>query len=170
MKKTEIFGAEYYAYLDDIIWYVKQNNGTSSDAEDLYQDALIVLLEKLSQDNFHLSASLKTYIFAICKNLWLKKLRRVKTIVNWEHINQSDFFEEISDDIEKEKSEKEKIDAFFLEITDHCKELIEELFLKSATLDEIQKKYNYASKHNLSNQKYKCMQQIKRYREKNIEK
>ena len=62
MKKTEIFGAEYYAYLDDIIWYVKQNNGTSSDAEDLYQDALIVLLEKLSQDNFHLSASLKTYI------------------------------------------------------------------------------------------------------------
>jgi hypothetical protein len=33
--------------------------------------------------------------------------------VNWEHINQSDFFEEISDDIEKEKSEKEKIDAFF---------------------------------------------------------
>ena len=45
MKKTEIFGAEYYAYLDDIIWYVKQNNGTSSDAEDLYQDALIVLLE-----------------------------------------------------------------------------------------------------------------------------
>ena len=81
-----------------------------------------------------------------------------------------DFFEEISDDIEKEKSEKEKIDAFFLEITDHCKELIEELFLKSATLDEIQKKYNYATKHNLSNQKYKCMQQIKRYREKNIEK
>ncbi|PZU91658.1 MAG: sigma-70 family RNA polymerase sigma factor [Chryseobacterium sp.] len=170
MRKIEIFGVEYYAYLDDIIWYVKQNNGTSSDAEDLYQDALIVLLEKLNQDDFQLSATLKTYIFAICKNLWLKKLRHIKGIVKLEDIKQNDFFEEISDDIEKEKSEKEKIDAFFLKITDHCKELIEELFLKSATLDEIQKKYNYATKHNLSNQKYKCMQQIKRYREKNADK
>ncbi|WP_374444317.1 RNA polymerase sigma factor [Epilithonimonas sp.] len=167
MKKTEIFGAEYYAYLDDIVWYVKQNSGTLSDAEDLYQDALMVLLEKLTQDDFQLSASLKTYIFAICKNLWLKKLRRVKVTVGLDEITQNDFFEEISEDIEKERSEKEKIDAFFLEITDHCKELIEELFLKSASLDEIQKKYNYATKHNLSNQKYKCMQQIKRYREKN---
>jgi DNA-directed RNA polymerase specialized sigma24 family protein len=79
MKKTEIFGAEYYAYLDDIIWYVKQNNGTSSDAEDLYQDALIVLLEKLSQDNFQLSASLKTTFCYMQKPL-AKKLRRVRPL------------------------------------------------------------------------------------------
>lgn len=165
IKKIEVFGAEYYAYLNDVIWYVKQNSGSSADAEDLYQDALIVLLEKLSQDDFILKASLKTYIFAICKNLWLKNIRYNKIKVNIDEAVFTEFFDEISLDIEKEKSQKEKLQTYLLEITDHCRELIEELYLKSIDLKEIQKKYNYTTKHNLNNQKYKCLQQIKKFSE-----
>ena len=39
------------------------------------------------------------------------------------------------------------------------------MFFKEKAVEEIQKEYGYASKHNLQNQKYKCVQQIKKMKE-----
>lgn len=55
--------------------FVLINNGNISDAEDLYQDTMIILSRKLEDDDFKLTAKLSTYIMAIAKNLWYKKLR-----------------------------------------------------------------------------------------------
>src|SRR6185436_11226786 len=55
--------------------YVKQNSGSRQDAEDIFQEAIIVLLNNIRHPGFQLTASLKTYLFSISKNLWLKKLR-----------------------------------------------------------------------------------------------
>jgi DNA-directed RNA polymerase specialized sigma24 family protein len=50
-------------------YFILNNNGRTDDAEDIFQDTMIVLLEKLRQDDFMLTASIKTYIMAIAKNL-----------------------------------------------------------------------------------------------------
>ncbi|MFM7765815.1 MAG: RNA polymerase sigma factor, partial [Sphingomonadales bacterium] len=58
--------------------YVIKNQGREEDAEDLLQDALIVLWQKVQQGNFVLSSKLSTYMMAICKNLWLKRLGKLQ--------------------------------------------------------------------------------------------
>src|SRR5450759_2040431 len=56
--------------------YVRNNNGTTDDAEDMLQEALIVLWEKVRSGNFHYDAKLSTFIVAVVKNLWLRRLAR----------------------------------------------------------------------------------------------
>ena len=55
------------------------NNGSEDDAEDIFQEALIILFKRLrEQKDFHLSSSFSTYIYSIARLIWLKKLRDPK--------------------------------------------------------------------------------------------
>ena len=59
-------------------WLITNNSGTKADAEDTFQDALVAFYEKTLQADFEITCSLKTYVYAIVRNLWLKKLRDQK--------------------------------------------------------------------------------------------
>ena len=54
------FGQLYKENFAMVNSFVTNNNGRSVDAEDIFQDTMMVLLEKLKQDNFQLTASIKT--------------------------------------------------------------------------------------------------------------
>src|SRR3982751_1624531 len=69
------FEVLYKFHFPSIAAYITQNFGSTDDAEDIFQEAIIVLLQKVRQSDFVLTSSLKTYLFAIAKNLWLKRLR-----------------------------------------------------------------------------------------------
>lgn len=71
-ENTYAFGEMYKNYFGMVNRFVINNNGTTNDAEDIFQDTMLILVEKLRKDNFVLTASLKTYTMAISKNLWFK--------------------------------------------------------------------------------------------------
>ena len=59
--------------------WICRNSGTHADAEDVFADALEAIYQRLKQDHdFELTARFSTFIFSICKNQWLKYLRRKK--------------------------------------------------------------------------------------------
>lgn len=130
------------------------------DAEDIFQDAMMLLVEKLRQDNFQLTASINrhlTYTYAICKNLWFKKLRNRNYELSIEQIQSIDFINDINDAIENKKTYLEKLKGYLIKITNHCNRLILDIFFKEKTIDQIQKDYGYSSRHNAQNQKHKCV-------------
>lgn len=51
--------------------------GQESDAEDMFQEALFVLLKKLQMPGFQLTSSLVTYLCSVTRNLWLYKSRNI---------------------------------------------------------------------------------------------
>ena len=53
---------------------VINNNGSAQEAKDIFQEAMIVLLEKARSGNFELSCQIKTYVYSVCRRIWLKKL------------------------------------------------------------------------------------------------
>lgn len=59
-----------------IAHYVKQNKGNEEDAQDIFQEAIIVLVGKVKKPDFILTATLSTYLFAISKNIWLNACHR----------------------------------------------------------------------------------------------
>ena len=59
-----------------VLHYVKQHNGQPEDAQDLLQEAIIVFYEKVMQEEFRLTASVTTYLMAICKNQWRQQLEK----------------------------------------------------------------------------------------------
>src|SRR5688572_1200580 len=71
----------YKSCFPAVDFYVRKNKGTAEDARDIFQEAVVILLNKIRLPGFELTASLKTYLYAISKNLWLKQLRGNKQII-----------------------------------------------------------------------------------------
>jgi DNA-directed RNA polymerase specialized sigma24 family protein len=102
LKSGESYAVKYLAkdYLPVIRYYISKNNGNEEDAKDIFQDALYIIIEKIHNNDFVLQGTLSTYLFAICKNLWLMALDRQKAAKNYElrrladHID-TDFSEEV---------------------------------------------------------------------------
>jgi RNA polymerase sigma factor (sigma-70 family) len=60
---------------------ILRNAGSDNDAEDIFQEALIVIFKKLrEEEEFQLTAAFNTYIYSISRLLWLKHLRNIKKI------------------------------------------------------------------------------------------
>ncbi|MEN8230221.1 MAG: sigma-70 family RNA polymerase sigma factor [Bacteroidota bacterium] len=57
------------------------NAGSESDAEDIFQEALIIIFKKLKEEqDIELNSAFSTYIYSISRLLWLKHLRNVRKI------------------------------------------------------------------------------------------
>lgn len=164
-ENNQAFGTLYKNYFGLVNRFITNNSGTNHDAEDIFQNTMIALVAKLRQDDFVLEASVKTYIMAIAKNLWFKKLRTASRETEFTDIYDSKFYEEITFAIEEEKSYWDKLQNYIHQITEHCKGLIHDMFFKNKPIEQIQKDYGYSTKHNAQNQKHKCVEQIRKVKE-----
>lgn len=137
--------------------YVIKNQGREEDAEDLLQDALIVLWQKVQQGNFVLSSKLSTYIMAICKNLWLKRLGKMQKMDGEDKILPhlhiaADNFSELSDFKHLQKA----LD----EIGDTCKQLLLLFYFDGNDMEQIAKKMQFANADTAKAKKYQCFKKL----------
>jgi RNA polymerase sigma factor (sigma-70 family) len=165
VENNSAFGELYKAHFGMVNRFIRNNKGRTDDAEDIFQDTMIVLLEKLRKDDFQLTASIKTYVMAIAKNLWLKRLRTSYREIEFTENLDNKFFEEINSAIEKERSYWERLRLLLPLITIHCQRIIDDIFFKEKQISQIQKEYGYTTKHNAQNQKHKCVEQLKKVKE-----
>ncbi len=75
---------------------ILNNAGSENDAEDIFQEALIIIFKKLKEDQkFALTSAFTTYIYSISRLLWLKHLRNIKKIeidpLNRDHEEKIEF-------------------------------------------------------------------------------
>lgn len=159
------FGELYKNHFRSIHYFVTKNSGSTSDAEDVFQDTMLVLIQKLRQDDFKLTASIKTYIMAIAKHLWLKKLLKSSLETEFTDLHDKKFYEEITLSIEQERTYWDKLQFYMTQITDHCSRLMHDMFFKNKPIEQIQKEHGYSTKHNAQNQKHKCVEQIRKVKE-----
>lgn len=164
-ENNKAFGELYKNYFGMVSRFIINNNGRVDDAEDIFQDTMLVLLGKLRQDHFVLTASLKTYVMAIAKNLWLKSLRKPYTKLEYLELDDHRFLEDINQSIEEERTYWEKLQNYLSKITSHCKGLIHAMFFEQKAIEQIQQEYGYSTKHNAQNQKHKCIEQIRKAKE-----
>lgn len=57
------------------------NAGSENDAEDIFQEALIIIFKKIRDEpDFQLDCAFSTYLYSIARLLWLKHLREIKKV------------------------------------------------------------------------------------------
>lgn len=147
----------YTAYYPSVEKYILMNSGTSQDAEDMFQDSVMVLLTYIGKDDFVLTCSIKTLLFAIAHRLWLKQLRyrsRKETLRDIE-VEQLDFITH-SEEVESSERKYDSIPQVLSRISIHCSGLLKQLFLTGKIPD------HYKNDHSMRNQKYKCLEQARK--------
>lgn len=169
LKKREAgaYDLLYKFYYPMVEKFVLRNSGCKEDAEDIFQETLIVLYKKLPTDDFELTSSLKTYIFSISSNLWLKRLRKAKSHLNYLKTTEEEQPVEIRVEIVKERTWSEKLDSWISTIPLHCQKIIRFIFFLNPGSHVPPSDMGYKNPHTASNQKYKCMMHLKKAARKN---
>lgn len=142
--------------------FIVQNSGSEADAQDIFQEALIVLCEKVSQPHFMLTSSLNTLLYSICRRMWLKHLRDSKR-----HLDVDDFqefipLEEENEDWEAMEQQRRAMHQAMEELGSPCKELLKAYYFEHRSMQQIADLFGYTNAQNAKNQKYKCLQRLKR--------
>jgi len=143
--------------------FVVKNNGYPDDAHDIFQEAMIVLFEKAKSGSFTLTCQLQTYLYSICRRLWLKKLQnRNRFIPAIETVQEI-----VAVDDELELHEKKNHDFSIMEaalekIGEPCKSLLEAFYIEKKSMPEIAAAFGYTNADNAKTQKYKCLVRLKK--------
>jgi len=153
----------YKSHFPMVQHFVINNNGSFDDAKDVFQEAMITLYEKVQTDSFTLTCQIKTYLFSICKHLWLKRLQQMGKY------NAPLSSEEESVSVEVDMEEFNKKDAAFAimdralnSLGEPCKSLLEGYYLNRKGMQELADDFGYTNADNAKNQKYKCLLRLKK--------
>ncbi len=159
-KAIELIYKENFSMVQALIL---NNNGSYDDARDIFQEAMIALYEKAKSESFVLTCQIKTYVYSICRRLWLKRLQQAGRF-----LSQADGFEEtipVEEDLEYH--EKQNSDFAIMEralgsLGEPCKSLLEAYYLQKKGMQEIALEFGYTNADNAKNQKYKCLMRLKK--------
>jgi RNA polymerase sigma factor (sigma-70 family) len=143
--------------------FVLNNNGDYDEARDIFQEAMIVLYENAKSESFVLTCQIKTYIYSICRRLWLKRLQHLNR-----YSSQVESLEEtvpVEEDIENQ--ERRNADFAIMEralgsLGEPCKSLLEAYYLQKKDMTDIAASFGYTNADNAKNQKYKCLMRLKK--------
>ncbi len=147
-----------------ILFLVTKNTGSEEDAEDIFQDSLIIVFKKIKANDFELSCSFRTYIYSVSRNLWLQKLSKRKQFSREfsdveTYITMTDYalMEKNQDDVEKFRLYQQH----FLTLGEDCQKVLM-LFMKKVSLREIAAEMGFKTEKYAKTRKYLCKEELKK--------
>lgn len=143
--------------------FILNNNGSYDDARDIFQEAMIALYEKAQNESFVLTCQIKTYVYSICRRLWLKRLQQLGRFTRQvDPLDETVAVEEDLEIHEKRNAEFAIMDRALNSLGEPCKGLLEGFYLKKMDMQELAQEFGYTNADNAKNQKYKCLMRLKK--------
>ena len=159
-KAIETIYKENYNMVQSL---VINNNGTVHEAKDVFQEAMIVLFEKARSGTFELNCQIKTYVYSVCRRIWLKRLQQLNRYsVEMESLAEVVPVEEDIEDHEKRDEEFVMMEKAINNLGEPCKSLIEAFYIQKRNMQDIASQFGYTNADNAKNQKYKCLMRLKK--------
>lgn len=160
---TVVLDELYRKFSGKIKWMVLQNNGTETEASDIFQDALLSIYNKAKAGAFELTCPLEAFLYLICKNKWLNVLNKKKThkVTNtdtdgFNYIGEDNF--KLAEDCVLQQERSNLLMEKLAEMGESCKQVLK-LSWSGISMDEVARKLNvtyaYARK-----KKSECMAKL----------
>lgn len=162
---TKTLNAIYCSCYPTIEKMVFKMNGTVDDAYDTFQDALTILYEKAKAGDLQLSCRFSTYITAVSKHIWLKKMAKRK--------NQS--FTSLNEFLEETLGVHDTVNQFFefennvarlsqslQQIGEPCQSVLSAFYIQNKSMQDIALEFGYTNAENAKTQKYKCLNRLRK--------
>lgn len=149
-----------------VLRMVLNNNGTEQEAKDVFQESIIVLYHHVQKEDFTLSCALQTYLYSVSKRIWLKQLYKKNGIQKLdERFYEGEDFAEADSEVDGYRQREQNMARMYESIAqlgEPCKTLLEDFYLQRLGMDELAEKFGYTNADNAKNQKYKCLQRLKK--------
>jgi len=138
--------------------FILKNNGKKEQAQEIFNDSLLLLVEKVQDEQFVLQSSLSSFLYGIARFLWMNELKKMKKTqaVEWEDALQLSA-EDINYDEEKEKK-LNAVEKILDTISEKCKQILEMFYYEKHSMQTIASKLRFSSVNSAKTQKYKCLE------------
>jgi RNA polymerase sigma factor (sigma-70 family) len=159
-KAIETIYKQHYNMVQALIL---NNSGYPDDARDIFQEAMIVLYEKVKSGSFELNCQLKTYLYSVCRRLWLKRLGQMqRSFSEVENLQDTVPVEEELDRHEQRNRDFQVMEQSLNSLGEPCRSLLKAYYLEMKSMVEIACEFGYTNADNAKNQKYKCLMRLKK--------
>ncbi len=142
-----------------IFKYIKDQNGRNEDAEDLLQEALVVLWNNAKNPNFELTAKPSTYLYAIVKNLWLKSVEKNKRLTSEDQIPLNVHSVQQETDKTMDHSIVRKM---LNQMGETCRQVLLMFYYDGLDMQTIAKANNFANSDVAKAKKHQCLKELEK--------
>src|SRR5258708_28379749 len=66
----------YQQYSESTGSFIIHYGGSQQDAEDVFQETVVSIIEIVKKGKYRMEASIKTFLVSVAKNIWLNELKR----------------------------------------------------------------------------------------------
>ncbi len=148
----------YKESLPEVIKYVRRNSGTTDDAKDVFQEGIMVIFKKVQNNQLQLTTPFHVFLFAVCKRIWLKKLKRKgKTAVTFEE-EEAFAYEEAYEEEMIQARKWKLFNAKLKELSEECQQALKMLF-NGFSSKQIADAMGYSEEY-AKRKKYKCKKSL----------
>ena len=144
-----------------IVFYVLRNSGSRDDAEDILQEALVILWERVRAGTFIRGAKLSTFIFGIARHLWLRRLarRRHETPLSDDAIDRADPDASPLDELIENETTTAVQHA--MDCIGHpCRELLLLYYWEDRSMKDIAVELGFRNAATVKTRKYQCKKRL----------
>lgn len=151
---------QIYADFHQVITHlVETHNGTEDDAQDVFQEGLLMMYQKVQTPDFKLTSSFLTYFYAVCRNIWSNKLRKKSsTEVTFDNATLS-MIEDEPVSVLEQNEQYFLYRKMFLRLGADCQKVLN-LFLQKVKMSEIMQQMGYGSISYTKKRKFMCKKKL----------
>jgi RNA polymerase sigma factor (sigma-70 family) len=157
-NEKEVLRYVYRQYFPMVRYFIIRNQGSPEDAEDIFQEAMVAICQRVKRRNLDLDCAFKTYFYSIVRHMWLQYLERNR--IHYELSDMDEFLaledKELYDDFE---SKKAVFQRRFLDLTELCQKVLL-MVVDGTSYEEIASKLGYKGKRYAIKRKYECMKSL----------
>jgi RNA polymerase sigma factor (sigma-70 family) len=149
----------YYGLLSN---YIRQNQGSEQDAEDIFQEVIVAFIEIVKQGKFKGESSVKTFLFSLNRFTWLNELKRRSRAAMREekYDSESDTADIDVSHLIVEREAKGMVMTMMDKLGDICKKILVAYYYNDLPMKDILPLVNYENEQVLRNKKYKCLKSL----------
>ncbi|MBG8553097.1 RNA polymerase sigma factor [Hymenobacter guriensis] len=155
----------YRLHLPMVLHLVQQNSGTEDEAKDVYQEGVMVFYEKVRDGSLELSCQIKTYLYAVCRRLWLKRLAEKGRYGGRLDDHEPYLVTGAEADLalaEQRDQQFALMEQALSQLGEPCRSLLEGYYLLDKSMQQLTAEFGYTNADNAKNQKYKCLVRLKK--------
>ena len=152
----------YRNYHDFLSIYIQQHSGSREDAEDVFQEVVVAFIDLVQKNKFRGEASVKTFLFALNRNIWLNELKkRKRSMVREMKFEQSKPDEEpgVADYISAREGRQELMNILN-QLGEVCQQILVAYYYQNLSMKEILETLHYENEQVVRNKKHKCMKKL----------
>lgn len=152
----------YDSFFEAVVAQVCANGGNREDGADIFQEAVLVLIDKVKTGQFRGESSLKTFLMAIARNLWLYELRtRNRREIRELSFSKSEDIITEPREIIFEKDSTRALMELLHQVGDPCKKILTGFYYEDKSMKELLSEFHYENEQVLRNRKSRCMKKLK---------